>query len=197
MQRGNQPTLYRFTGRQECFQKRSKRLSVGGNEPSSRKDWKALMVRCRSDVRPLPLSHTSHAPPSLFCQPVPLTPSVSPRRSHRSLSPSSLVLSFSPTPPSPPPPSVTLTPFVRSYLWQRWWCHRRVGCWRGGLAGVQSAVSSVCVCMSGQCGNAREKKVTDAAESSLRVCVSDGEDTRDVGASLACSPEPNHRGNNF
>lgn len=138
-------------------------------------------------MRPLPLSHTSHAPSSLFCQHVPLTPSVSPRRSHHSLS---LALALSHPPPSPPPPSVTLTPFVRSYLWQRWWCHRR----EEGLAGVQSAVSSACVCTSGQCGNAREKKVTDAAEWSLRVCVSGGEDTRDVGASVACSLKRNHRG---
>lgn len=33
------------------------------------------------------------------------------------------------------------------------------------------------------------KKVADAPESSLRACVSDGEDTRDAGASVACSPE--------
>lgn len=38
------------------------------------------------------------------------------------------------------------------------------------------------------------KKVAGAPESSLRTCVSDVEDTRDVGASVACSPELNHGG---
>lgn len=120
------------------------------------------------DARPLPLSRSSHAPSSLFCQPVPLTPSVSPRRSL------SLSLPRSHPPPSPPPPSVTLTPFVRSYLWQSWWCHRREECLVvGGLTGVQSAVSSACVCTSGQCGNAPErgkKSQTQPSRASECVC---------------------------
>lgn len=65
-----------------------------------------------------------------------------------------------------------------------------------GHTGVQvSCFLSLCVCARlDSVGMRVRKKVADAPESSLRACVSDGEDTRDEGASVACSPELNHGG---